>query len=421
MSADGPRAPRHRRVVITGLGTVNPLGNRAAEFWDGLCAGRSGVGPITLFDPSPFPVRFGGEVKKFDPSTVIDARTARRMDRVSQLAVVAAAEAIADAGLNLEAGDPFRRGVILGCSVGGLGEFAANHAAYLRDGHRRVSPMFIPKMMPNAPPASVAIQFGLMGPSAAVSTACSSAADAIGEAFRTVQRGEADVMLTGGTDAALTPIRLAGFVAARALSTRNDDPQAASRPFDRDRDGFVVSEGAGVLVLEELDHARRRGARIFAELLGHGRTNDAFGIAAPHPEARGATRAIENALRDAALNPEQIDYVNAHATSTPLGDEVETRAIKQAFGDHARRLPVSGIKGMTGHLCGASGAVELIATTLALVHGVIPPTINHETPDPACDLDCVPNIAREQPIHRALSTSFGFGGHNSCLVVAALA
>lgn len=419
MTAGDIRGPR--RVVITGMGTVNPLGSRVAEFWDGLRAGRSGIGPITHFDPSPFPVRFGGEVKNFDPSAVIDARTARRMDRVSQLAVVAAAEAIADAGLNLDVGDPFQRGVILGCSVGGMAEFSANHGAFLRGGHRRVSPLFIPKMMPNAPPASLAIQFGFMGPSAAVSTACSSAADAIGDAFRTIQRGEADVMLTGGTDAAITPIRLAGFVAARALSTHNDAPQTASRPFDLNRDGFVVSEGAGILVLEELEHAQRRGARIFAELLGHGRTNDAYGIAAPHPEARGATRAIANALRDAAVNPNQVDYLNAHATSTPLGDEVETRAIKQALGDHARRLPVSGIKGMTGHLCGASGAVELIATTLALVHGVIPPTINYETPDPACDLDCVPNTARELPIRIAASTSFGFGGHNACLVVGGLA
>lgn len=419
MTAGGIRGLR--RVVITGMGTVNPLGNRAAEFWDGLRAGRSGVGPITQFDASPFPVRFGGEVNGFDPASVIDARTARRMDRVSQLAVVAAAEAIADAGLDLATGDPFQRGVILGCGVGGMAEFSANHGAFLRDGHRRVSPLFIPKMMPNAPPASVAIQFGFMGPSAAVSTACSSAADAIGEAFRAIQRGEADVMLTGGTDAALTPIRLAGFVAARALSTRNDAPQTASRPFDLDRDGFVVSEGAGVLVLEELERAQRRGARIFAELLGYGRTNDAYGIAAPHPEARGATRAIQNALRDAAVNPDQVDYLNAHATSTPLGDAIETRAIKQAFGDHARRLPITGIKGMTGHLCGASGAVELIATTLALVHGVIPPTINYETPDPACDLDCVPNTAREHPIRIAASTSFGFGGHNACLIVGALA
>jgi 3-oxoacyl-[acyl-carrier-protein] synthase II len=411
------RTRERRRVVITGLGTVNPLGTCTTAFWDGLCAGRSGIGPITRFDAGPFPVRFGGEVKGFDPSGLLDARAMRRMDRFTQFAVFSAAEAVRDSGLDLASGDPFRRGVVLGCSVGGLNEFETGHGDYLRGGPRRISPYFIPKMMPNAAPASIAIQFGLMGPSSAVASACSSAADAIGEAFRAVRWGEADVMLSGGTDSTLTPMRLGGFVAARALSTRNDAPQAASRPFDRDRDGFVVSEGAGILVLEDLEHARRRGARIYAELLGHARTNDAHGIAAPHPEGRGATRAMELALDDAGVEPDEVDYINAHATSTPQGDEVETLAIKRAFGPHAYRLAVSGIKGMTGHLCGASGAVELIATTLALVHGVIPPTINYETPDPACDLDYVPNVAREQTLKLAISTSFGFGGHNSCLVV----
>ena len=410
-----------RRVVITGLGTVNPLGLDVASSWEALRAGRSGIGPIEQFDAGAFPVRFAGEVKGFDPATLPDPRAARRMDRFAQFAVHAAMEAVRDSGLDLSAGDPYRHGVVLGCSIGGLGEFEGGHSSYLSGGPRRMSPFLIPKMMPNAAPACVAIQFGLMGPSAAVASACASSADSVADAFRAVQRGEADVMLTGGADASITPLGLGGFVAARALSTRNDSPQAASRPFDRDRDGFVLSEGAGVVVLEDLDHARSRGARIYAELLGCGRTNDAYGIAAPHPDGRGAVRAIRLALDDAGLDPGDIDYINAHATGTVLGDEVETRAIKEVFGDRAYRLAISSSKGMTGHLCGASGAVELIASALAVVHGVVPPTVNYENPDPACDLDYVPNVARELRVRRALSTSFGFGGHNTCLAIGAVA
>ncbi len=412
------RAERIRRVAITGLGTVNPTGSHVAEFWESLCSGRSGIGLIEQFDVTAFPVKIGGEVRReLDFSKLPDPRAVRRMDRCSLFAVAAAAEAFADSGLDLDGEDPFRRGVVLGCSIGSLGEFEDGHDAFLRGGPRRISPFVIPKMMPNAAPASVAIQFGLMGPSAAVASACASAADAIGDAFRAIQRGEADVMLTGGSDASITVMGLGGFVAARALSTRNDSPQQASRPFDRDRDGFVLSEGAGVIVLEEWEHARRRGARIYAELLGYGRTNDAYGIAAPHPDGRGAIHALVRALEDAQVDPQQIDYMNAHATSTVVGDEVETRAIKQAFGSHAGRMAISSTKSMTGHLCGASGAIELIASTLAIVHGVVPPTINYENPDPACDLNYVPNVAREIKLKRAISTSFGFGGHNSCLVV----
>jgi 3-oxoacyl-[acyl-carrier-protein] synthase II len=406
-------------VVITGLGTLNPLGLDVAATWDALCAGRSGIAPIEQFDASAFPVRFAGEVKGFDASTLPDPHAARRMDRFAQFAVHAAVEAVRDSGLDLSAGDPYRRGVVLGCGIGGLNEFEAGHSSYLRAGPRRISPFVIPKMMPNAAAACVAIQFGLMGPSAAVASACASAADAVHDAYRAVQRGEAEVMLSGGSEAAITPMGLGGFVSARALSTRNDCPEAASRPFDRDRDGFVLSEGAGIVVLEELEHARRRGARIYAELLGCGRTNDAYGIAAPHPEGRGAVKAMQFALEDAGLDPEDVDYINAHATSTAMGDEVETRAIKEALGEQALRLAVSSTKGMTGHLCGASGAIELIASALAIVHGVVPPTINYETPDPACDLDYVPNVAREMRVRRALSTSFGFGGHNTCLVIGA--
>jgi 3-oxoacyl-[acyl-carrier-protein] synthase II len=417
---DGQRGAGTRRVVITGLGTVNPLGSRVEEFWEALCAGRSGIGPIEQFDVSAFPVRFGGEVKGFDPAGLPDPRAARRMDRFSQFALHAALEAVRDSGLDLAGGDPYRHGVILGCSIGGLNEFEDGHGTYLRAGPRRISPFVIPKMMPNAAPAALAIQFGLMGPSGAVASACASAADAIGDAFRAVQRGEADVMLSGGSDANITHMGLGGFAAARSLSTRNDCPRAASRPFDRDRDGFVLSEGAGIVVLEDLEHARRRGARVYAELTGYGRTNDAYGIAAPHPDGRGAARAVRNALEDAGLRPDEVDYINAHATSTALGDEIETRAIKAVFGAHAYRLAVSSTKGMTGHLCGASGAIELIASTLATGRGVVPPTINYETPDPACDLDYVPNNAREIRVKHAISTSFGFGGHNSCLVVSAL-
>jgi 3-oxoacyl-[acyl-carrier-protein] synthase II len=410
-----------RRVAVTGLGTVNPLGLDVASSWHALCAGRSGIGLIEQFDASAFAVRFAGEVKGFDPSKLADPRAAKRMDRFAQFAVHAAEEAVRDSGLELEAGDPYRRGVVLGCSIGGLNEFEDGHSSYLRGGPRRMSPLIIPKMMPNAGPAGVAIRFGLMGPSGAVASACASAADAVGEAFRAVQRGEADVMLAGGADASITHLGLGGFVAARALSTRNDDPQAASRPFDRDRDGFVLSEGAGVVVLEELGHARRRGARIYAELLGCGRTNDAYGIAAPHPDGRGAVRAILLAMDDAGLDPDQVDYINAHATGTVLGDQVETLAIKEVFRDRAYQMAISSTKGMTGHLCGASGAVELIASALAIVHGVVPPTVNYENPDPACDLDYVPNVARELRVRHALSTSFGFGGHNTCIAIGALA
>ncbi|WP_250847055.1 beta-ketoacyl-ACP synthase II [Aquisphaera insulae] len=410
-----------RRVVITGLGTVNPLGLDVGTSWQGLCEGRSGIGPITLFDAGAFAVRFAGEVKGFSPAALPDPHAAKRMDRFAQFAVHAALEAVRDGGLDLSAGDPYRRGIVLGCGIGGLSEFESGHAAYTRGGPRRISPFVIPKMMPNAAPACVAIQLGLMGPSTAVASACASSGDAVHDAARAIQRGEADVMLSGGSEAAITPMGLGGFVSARALSTRNESPTAASRPFDRDRDGFVLSEGAGIVLLEELEHARRRGARIYAEVLGFGRTNDAYGIAAPHPEGRGASRAIRLALEDAGLNPQDVDYINAHATSTALGDEIETRAIKEALGEHAFGVAVSSTKGMTGHLCAASGAIELIASTLAIAHGVIPPTVNYETPDPACDLDYVPNAARERRVRHALSTSFGFGGHNTCLAIGALA
>jgi 3-oxoacyl-[acyl-carrier-protein] synthase II len=409
-----------RRVVITGLGTVNPLGSDVKAYWDGLCAGRSGIGPIDLFDPSPFKVHFGGQVRGFAPEAVLEPRTARRLDRFAQFALVAAVAAVKDSGLDFSREDPFRCGAIIGSGIGGFSEFEEQHTRLMQGGPGRISPFLIPKIMSNAAPASISIHFNLCGPNTAVATACASAANAVGDALRAMQRGEADVMVSGGTEGALTQMGLGGFTSAKALSMRNHDPQGASRPFDKDRDGFVLSEGAGIVVLEELEHARRRGAPVYAELLGVGSTADAYNITAPHPEGTGASRAMELALKDARLSPEDVQYVNAHGTSTELGDAAETRSIKKVFGGHAHRLAVSSTKSMVGHLLGASGGVELIATVLAIKHGVVHPTINYQTPDPECDLDYVPNRAREVRVRRAISNSFGFGGHNCCLVVGAV-
>ena len=409
-----------RRVVITGMGTVNPLSSDLKGYWQGLCAGKSGIAAIELFDTSAFKVRFGGEVKNFRAEDYLDTKTARRLDRFAQFALVASLFAIKDSGLDLAQEDPYRCGVILGSGIGGLNEYEEQHARYLAGGPGKISPFVIPKMMANAAPGNISIHLGLCGPNTAVATACASAANAIADAMRTIQREEADVMITGGTEAAITHMGLGGFISARALSTRNDNPPAASRPFDKDRDGFVLSEGAGMVVLEELERAKRRGANISAELLGCGSTADAHNITAPHPEGSGAARAMKHAIRDAHLNPEDIQYINAHGTSTQLGDEAETRAIKQVFGPHARKLAISSTKSMVGHLLGASGGVELIATAMSIRTGIVHPTINLDTPDPACDLDYVPNVAREVRVRRALSNSFGFGGHNCCLVIGSL-
>jgi 3-oxoacyl-[acyl-carrier-protein] synthase II len=409
-----------RRVVITGLGTVNSLCSDVKGFWHALCAGRSGIGLIEQFDTSAFRVKFGGEVKNFDPQARLDVRTARRLDRFAQFGLIAAIDAVADSGIDFSKEDPYRCGIIIGSGIGGLNEFEEQHGRYLKSGPSRISPFVIPKMIANAATGNISIHFNLCGPNTAVATACASAANAISDAHRALQGGYADVMLAGGSEAAMTPMGLGGFISARALSERNDNPQAASRPFDRDRDGFVLSEGAGIAVLEELEHARKRGAHIYAELLGSGSTADAYNITAPHPDGNGAARAMQLALRDAHVNPEQVDYINAHGTSTPLGDEAETKAIKQVFGEHARRLAISSTKSMLGHLLGASGGVELIATAFSIRTGVVHPTINYENPDPACDLDYVPNTAREIRVRRAISNSFGFGGHNCCLVLGAV-
>jgi len=409
-----------RRVAITGLGTVTALGTDVKAFWQALCNGRSGIGPIEQFDTSAFRVRFGGEVKNFQPETFLDAKAARRLDRFAQFALIAAISAVKDSGFDIDREDPFRCGVVMGSGIGGLNEFEEQHSRYLNGGPGKISPFVIPKMIANAAAGNISIHFGLCGPNSAVATACASAANATADALRAIQLGHADIMITGGSEAAMTPMGLGGFVSARALSTRNDNPEAASRPFDKDRDGFVLSEGAGVVVLEDLEHARKRGAHVYAEILGAGSTADAYNITAPHPDGNGAARAMQAALQDGRTRPEDVQYINAHGTSTPLGDEAETKAIKQVFGGHAHRLAVSSTKSMLGHLLGASGGVELIATALTIKQGVIHPTINYHTPDPACDLDYVPNQAREVRIRRAISNSFGFGGHNCCLVVSAV-
>jgi 3-oxoacyl-[acyl-carrier-protein] synthase II len=408
-----------RRVVITGMGTVNPLASDVPAYWKALLAGKSGVGPITLFDTSAFKVHFGGEVRDFNPEPLLERKTARHLDRFAQFGVVASIHAVRDSGIDFSKEDPYRCGVIIGSGIGGLSEFEEQHGRYRDKGPDKISPFVIPKMIPNAAAGNVSIHFGLAGPNTAVSTACASAANAITDALRAIQHGYADVMVTGGSEAAITPMGLGGFVSARALSDRNDNPQGASRPFDRDRDGFVLAEGAGIVVLEELERARKRGARIYAELLGAGCTSDAHHITAPHPCGAGAARAMEVALRDTRLNPGDIQYINAHGTSTQLGDAAETQAVKQVFGDHARKIAISSTKSMLGHLLGASGGVELIACVMSINTGVVHPTINYLNPDPACDLDYVPNTPREMRVRRAISNSFGFGGHNCCLVVGA--
>ncbi len=408
-----------RRVVVTGGSVVTALGCNTTEFWDRICAGKSGVAPLTRFHCADFKVKFGGEVRGFDPAEhpAIDHKEVKRLDRFCQFAVVAAHSAIEQAGIDFSQGDPYRHGVLIGSGIGGLSEIEEQHNKLFDRGPTRVSPFMIPKLMVNAASGNVSVHWGLCGPNTAVATACASATNAIGDAFRLIQHGVADVMVTGGSEAAVTPMGLSGFSRMNALSTRNEDPEAASRPFDRDRDGFVLAEGAGVIILEEYEHAKERGAEILCEVLGYGMSADATHMTAPDPEGRGAARAMIGSLRDAGVEPEDIDYVNAHGTSTPLGDKAETVAIKSVFGDHSSKLAVSSTKSQLGHLLGASGGVEVIACMMALRHQVAPPTINLDNPDPACDLDYVPNEAREQRIRCVLKNSFGFGGHNACLVL----
>ena len=408
-----------RRVAVTGISVVTTLGCEVNGFWDRLCAGKSGIGPVRRFDCSDYKVRFGGELSDFDPTEHIrvDSREVRRLDRFGQFALVGADKAIEFSGLDLAQGDPYRHGVLVGSGIGGLHEIEEQHTKLFDRGPSRVSPFMIPKLMVNAASGNISVRFGLKGPNSAVATACASATNAIGDAFKLIQNGIADVMVTGGSEAALTPMGLSGFARMSALSTRNDSPEAASRPWDRDRDGFVLSEGAGLAVLEEWEHAKARGANILAELTGYGMSADASHMTTPDPEGKGAGRAMKGALDDAGCNPEDIDYVNAHGTSTPLGDLAETAAIKSVFGDHSSKLMVSSPKSQLGHLLGASGGVEFVICVLALQNGVIPPTINLDNPDEGCDLDYVPNEAREVQLNHILKNSFGFGGHNACLVL----
>ncbi|HLA85299.1 MAG TPA: beta-ketoacyl-ACP synthase II [Thermoguttaceae bacterium] len=406
-----------RRVVVTGMGAVTALGCKTDELWTRVSNGESGIKPFSGFDCSKFRVRFGGQIADWSTDAYIGSKEAKRLDRFSQFALVSAIDAVKQAGIEFDKEDPFRCGVIIGSGIGGLSEIEVQHTKLIERGPDKVSPFTIPKLMVNAASGQVSIQFGLRGPNTAVSTACASASNAIGDAFKTIQRGAADVMITGGSEAALTPMALAGFASMRALSERNDDPTHASRPFDRDRDGFVMAEGAGIVVLESLEHAQARGAVILAEMLGCGASADGSHITQPDENGIGAAKAMSLALADAELNPADIQYINTHGTSTPLGDAAETRAIKSVFGDCARSVSISSTKSQLGHLLGASGGVELVLSIMAILKKVVPPTINYDTPDPECDLDYTPNEARPRDLRVVMSNSFGFGGHNCSLIV----
>ncbi|MCL6516448.1 beta-ketoacyl-ACP synthase II [Alicyclobacillus sp.] len=406
-----------RRVVITGLGVVTPIGNDVPTFWHNLVEGRSGVSMIDRFDVTDYPTKFAAMVRDFDPEQYIEKKEARRLDRFTQFAIAATKQAVADAGIEIHEGNAERIGVYIGSGIGGIQTLLENYRTLLERGPRRVSPFVVPMMIANMASGQVSILLGAKGPNSAAVTACATGTHAIGDAFKIIQRGDADVMIAGGSEAAIVDLALAGFSNAKALSTRNDAPEKASRPFDRDRDGFVMGEGAGIVVLESLDHALARGARIRAEIVGYGMSGDAYHVTAPHPEGDGAYRAMAAALRDAGIQPEDVDYINAHGTSTDVGDVHETLAIKRLFGDHAKRLAVSSNKSMIGHLLGAAGGVEAVATVKTIEEGILPPTINLETPDPECDLDYVPNVARRADVRYALSNSFGFGGHNAVIAL----
>jgi 3-oxoacyl-[acyl-carrier-protein] synthase II len=406
-----------RRVVITGLGLLSPVGNDVASTWRALVDGANGVGPITQFDTTKFPVKFACELKGFDPLQYMDRKEVKRNDVFTQMALAASVQAMNDAGLNDGGYDPENTGVIIGSGIGGLKVFEAQHDVYRERGPGKISAFFIPMFIPDMAAGIVSIRFNAKGPNYATVSACATSAHAIGDAYRTIQYGDADVMITGGSEAAITPMAIGGFANMQALSENNEDFQHASRPFDKERDGFVMGEGAGMVVLEELEHARRRGARIYGEVVGYGMTGDAYHITQPAPEGEGAQRSMRRALKDASLNPEDVQYINAHGTSTPYNDQNESRAIKAVFGEHAYKLHVSSTKSMTGHTLGAAGGLEFAICTLAVCDGTIPPTINYRTPDPECDLNYVPNAAIKREVDVALSNSFGFGGHNVTLAV----
>ena len=408
----------NKRVVITGLGAVTPLGNSVQEFWDGMLAGKSGAEMITRFDAGQYATKFACEVKNLTPpENVISPKESKRLDLFTQFAIVAAEEAIRDSGLEIDKINRDRVGVIFGSGIGGIQSFEEEHTKYMEGGPRRVSPFFIPQMIIDIAAGHISIKYGFKGPNYASVSACATASHNIGNAFKTIQRGDADLMVTGGSEAAICPMGVAGFNSMKAISTRNDDPKHASRPFDKNRDGFVMGEGAGIVILEELEHAKKRGARIYAEMRGMGFTADAHHITAPSPGGEGAVRAMRQCLADGGLNLEDVQYINAHGTSTPYNDRSESEAIKTLFGEYAYKLNVSSTKSMVGHLLGAAGGVELIASVLAINNGIIPPTINYEEPDPDCDLNYTPNQPVERKVKAAISNTFGFGGHNAVLSV----
>lgn len=406
----------NHRVVVTGVGLVSALGNTAEDTWSSLIAGRSGIENITHFDATEYPVRFAGEVKGFNPEKFIIKKEVKKMDVFIHYAIAASQEAVDSSGLKITPENATEVGTYIGSGIGGFGIIEREHTKLLQGGPGKVSPFFIPSTIVNLAAGNVSIRFGAKGPNSATATACASGAHAIGDAFKIIQRGDATAMICGGAEGAITPMSVAGFAALRALSTRNESPQTASRPFDKERDGFVIGEGAGILMLEEYEYARQRGARIFAEIVGYGMSSDAFHITQPSEDADGAIRVMKNALKDAALSPTDISYINAHGTSTPFNDKIETFAIKQVFGEQAYKIPISSTKSMTGHLLGAAGGLEAGISVLALYHQLIPPTINYETPDPECDLDYVPNKARSAKMQYVLSNSFGFGGTNAALI-----
>jgi 3-oxoacyl-[acyl-carrier-protein] synthase II len=405
-----------RRVVVTGLGAVTPVGNDVNSFWANLLAGKSGAGPITQFDPANFKTRFACEVKDFDPTIAVGRKEARRMDRFTQFAVAVSKQALDDSGLHVTADNAPRIGVMMGTGIGGINTIVSQIAEMAQKGPDRVSPFLVPMMLPDSAAGQVAIQFGLKGPNLCPVSACATGTNAIGEAAEWVRRNVCDVVLAGSSESAMVSIAAAGFNNMTAISTRNDSPQTASRPFDKNRDGFVMGEGAAALILEELDHALARGAKIYAEVLGYGLSADAYHVTAPEESGAGAAQAMQMALAQAGLRPDQIDYINAHGTSTPLNDKSETHAIKRVFGDAAYQVTISSTKSMTGHLMGAGGAVEAVAAVKVITDGIIPPTINYETPDPDCDLDYTPNTARVKAVNTVMSNSFGFGGHNAVII-----
>lgn len=406
-----------RRVVVTGLGLITPLGTGIQKTWEGICKGASGIDRITTFDTSEFPVQIAGEVKDFNPEDFIERKEIKKMDVFIQYALSAGSMAIEDAGLKITEENADRVGVIVGAGIGGIHTIERYHSVLLENGQRRISPFFIPMLITNLAAGQISMRFGARGPNSCVTTACAAGTHAIGDSFKIIQRGDADAMIAGGSESAITPLTIAGFANMKALSSRNDTPQKASRPFDVERDGFVIAEGAGIVVLEELEVALARRAKIYAEVTGYGMTADAYHMTAPDPEGRGVVNCMRVALRDAGITPEAVNYINAHGTSTPYNDKHETSAIKHVFGEHVHQLAVSSTKSMTGHLLGAAGGVEAAFCALALSEGIIPPTINYEHPDPECDLDYVPNHARHIDLENVISNSFGFGGTNACIVL----